>query len=228
MSSGRPGAAASAAPGAPAPGDGETGGRQAIWDERYRARELAEPAATTELIPGPSRALQRLSSMVPASGQAIDLAGGDGGDVLALAARGLDAVLVDGSAVALDRASAFADRRELPLTTVRLDLAGRRLGEVLDAVGRPRPAVVTCVSFLDRDLLASVAADLPGGSRFLASIATTTNLERNPRPSARFLLRRGELFDLVAGPGSDRLRVLHRRQGWSDDRHHAELVVEAR
>ncbi|MEM9562534.1 MAG: class I SAM-dependent methyltransferase [Actinomycetota bacterium] len=208
--------------------DGRSGDRAERWNERYRDRERAEPAATTEAVPGPSGAMVRLSSTLPTAGVAIDLAGGDGGDAIALADWGLDAVLVDWSRAALDRATTFAARLDRPLTTVRLDLAGRRLADVLAAIGEPRPAVVTCVNYLDRDLLASVAADLPPGGRFLASIATTTNLERNQRPPAPFLLGRGELFDLVTASRPDRLRVLHRRQGWCDDRHHAEVAVEAR
>jgi hypothetical protein len=62
----------------------------------------------------------------------------------------------------------------------------------------------------------------------VAAVATTTNLERHRRPPARFLLDPGELARLVVGDRASRLRVHHRREGWADDRHRAEIAVEAR
>lgn len=198
------------------------------WDARYRARDRAEPAGGPGPSPHPPSALFRLAALLPDRGRAIDLAGGDGGGGLFLARRGLDAVVVDGSTAALDRARAFAAADGIPLTTMAMDLDGVALSMVLSAVGPPAPSIVTCCNFLDRRLLASVADGLPSGARFLAAIATTTNLERHPRPSRRFLLEPGQLASLVLGSSSERLRVLHRREGWAEDRHLAELVVEAR
>ena len=166
--------------------------------------------------------------MIPPGGRVVDLAGGDGGGALFLADRGLDACLVDVADVALERAAVFARRRELSLRTLRADLADRPLGWVLDQLGPPAPALVTCWNYLDRTLLRSVADDLPGGARFAVAIATTTNRQRHERPPARFLLDPGELATLVVPDDRSRLRVLHRREGWADDRHVAELVVEAR
>lgn len=198
------------------------------WNERYEARDRTAPAdRAAGPEPSPPTPLLRMVSLLPIAGRAVDLAGGDGGAGLLLAGRGLPTTVVDVSDVGLRRADGFARRHGLDLGTLRFDLRGHRLGEVLAAVGGPAPAVVTCFNFLDRTLLASVATDLPSGCRFLAAIATVTNLERHERPPARFLLERGELESLVLGDGARPLRVLHRREGWADDRHRAEIAVEA-
>lgn len=199
------------------------------WNARYGARDRTVPRRSSDGVePSPPSPLLRLVSVLPASGAAIDLAGGDGGAGLLLAARGLATTVVDVSDVGLGRAEAFARRRHLDLRTVELDLRGRRLGEVLRVIGEPLPAVVTCFNFLDRTLLASVGDDLPIGCRFVAAIATVANLERHARPPGRYLLERGELASLVSGGAGRRLALLHRREGWADDRHRAEIAVEAR
>lgn len=200
---------------------------QARWDARYRAREATAPAAGQD-PPGPPDALLRLSSLLPARGRVIDLAGGDGGGALFLAARGLGVTVADVSPVALARAEGFARVAQVELDTAAVDLTGIGLGRALADIGGVTPAAITCWNYLSRPLLASVADELPSGCRFLVGVATTTNLERNERPSARFLLEPGELTELVVGAVPTRLRVLHRREGWAADRHRAELVVEAR
>lgn len=198
------------------------------WNDRYRARETEHPSAAPNAQPPAAPApLLRLRSLLPTSGRAVDLAGGDGGAALFLADRGLSVTVVDVADVALDRVRAFTDGTDPAVTTARLDLSGRPLAEVLDAVGPPAPALVTCTNYLDRILLASVADGLPAGARFAAAIATTANLERHDRPTPRFLLAPGELEELVVGRAAGRLRLLHRREGWAEDRHRAELVVEA-
>ena len=171
--------------------------------------------------------LVRMATLLPPEGIAIDLAGGDGGGALFLAARGLETTLVDVADVALERAARRAEHRALSLRTRRIDLTGLGLAEVLELAETPQPDVVTCFHHLQRTLLASVADDLPRGSLFLAAIATTTNLERHDRPPERFLLQPGELAELVVGDGSA-VTVLHRREGWADDRHRAEIAVRRR
>lgn len=200
----------------------------ARWDRRYLTRERAEPAGASASFPEPPAALRRLATLLPERGRAVDLAGGDGGGARFLARRGLEPIVVDGSSVALERATAFAASDGFELGTRQVDLARTRLATVLEVVGQPTPSVITCFNYLDRSLLASIAGDLPSGTRFIVAVATTTNLERNRRPPERFLLRPGELPALVVGPGPSPVRVLHRREGWADGRHLAELAVEAR
>lgn len=202
-------------------------GDRARWNRRYWLKERSEPAKASTGPPDPPSALLRLASLLPTEGRAVDLAGGDGGGGLFLARRGLSTTVVDVSSVALARASVFAEADGAALEAVEVDLGGADLGAVLDAVAGPPPAIITCFNYLDRAILSSVGAHLPTGARFMVAIATTTNLECNRRPPERFLLEPGELGSLV---GIDRssLQVLHRREGWADGRHLAELVVRAR
>lgn len=208
-------------------------GDRARWNARYEG-------VTPHLHP--PAALKRLAEFLPDAGLAIDLAGGTGGGALFMAARGLPSVVVDVSDVAISQAGEQAATAGAPVSSLRLDIAEATMADVLTdpalaalirdqkgAEGRAELGVgiVTCFHYLQKRLLASVADGLPPGARFMAAIATTTNLERNERPSARFLLEPGELRRLVAPDGERRLTVLHDEEGWHDDDHHeAELVVE--
>ncbi len=207
------------------------------WNARYRSQ--TEPA-------GPPHALQSMAHLLPDSGLAVDLAGGDGAGAEFLARHGLTPVVVEVSDVALD----LARNRIMPgghqLTAVEHDLGTSTLEQALDAVfdqwreqapgdgserdGQPPPVtVVSCFHYLQRRLLASVAADLPPGAGFYCAIATTTNLERNERPSRRFLLEPGELSSLVLGSrpdGPGDIEVLCDHEGWNDrNQHEAQLAV---
>lgn len=206
---------------------------RAKWNERYRRRAGAErrseggggdPTAE-DVVPPP--ALVRLARFLPGAGRAIDLAGGRGDGALFLARRGLAATVVDISDVALAQAAERAAAMGLAVETVNADLGSADLATVLDlaAGSGPPPAVITCFRYLQRRLLASVGRDLPPGSRFIVAVATTANLERHARPSARFLLEPCELDELVVAGHRD-LQVLHRSEGWTPTGHHeAELVV---
>lgn len=217
------------------------------WNERYRAKadllatdvaaadtsvaELGGRAGSADRFAAPV-ALSVLGHHLPDRGLAVDLAGGTGAAAVAYARAGLEPVLVDVSDVALDIARSHCDRQNIELLTVRQDLTGRTLGDALDAVavgGSEAPlSVVSCFHYLNRPLLASVADHLPEGVVFMAAIATVTNLERNERPSGRFLLDRGELRDLVVGAGDDGpLDVLHWSEDWNAVGHH-EAVLAAR
>lgn len=216
------------------PVNGQQGDR-ARWNARYKG-------VTPHVRP--PEALRRLAEFLPDAGLAIDLAGGTGGGALFMAARGLPSVVVDVSDVAISQAGQQAARAAAPVSSLRLDIAEATMADLLSdpalttLIGDQAVAgsgaevgagvgIVTCFHYLQKRLLRSVADGLPPGARFMAAIATTINLERNERPSARFLLKPGELRRLVAPDGEDRLTVLHDEEGWHDgDHHEAELVVE--
>ncbi|MGN6330032.1 MAG: class I SAM-dependent methyltransferase [Motilibacteraceae bacterium] len=89
------------------------------WDERYAASELVWSA-------GPNTFVEELTADL-SPGRALDLAGGEGRNALWLIGRGWTAVVVDFSAVALERAERLADERlgerAAALRTVHADLA---------------------------------------------------------------------------------------------------------
>ncbi|MEM9656041.1 MAG: class I SAM-dependent methyltransferase [Actinomycetota bacterium] len=172
---------------------------------------------------------------------AIDLAGGDGAGALWLALLGFSPVLVEVSDVALLLAEQAANERGVDLVTSRVDLTDETIASVVhriggdpgtEAVAAQPVALIGCFHYLNRRLLASVAAGLPAGAMFLASIATMTNLERNERPSARFLLQPGELRSLVvdgveSAPETG-LDVIHDAEGWTPEGTHEATIIVSR
>lgn len=171
------------------------------WDERWKSRgEAALTASPCELLtqaelPGPRRAL--------------DIAGGAGRNGAWLADRGWDVTVVDGSAEALKLAASrglWTEHRDL-------ELMGLPFG--------PWDLLVSS-DYLERALFPSFPKVLATGGLLVFSQPTSTNLERHPRPSARFLLSPGELSTLVPVE----LEILRLDEDWrSNGRHEAWLVA---
>jgi tellurite methyltransferase len=187
------------------------------WNSRYRARD---PSGVTS-----SAFLRGLDPLLPRTGRALDVAGGAGQNALWLAQRGLEVTLVDiaEEGLSLARAAAAATGAGVALETVAADLEEQ-----------PLPVgpfdVITCFNFLRRALFADIPARLTPGGLFVFLQPTRTNIERNPRPPAPFLLDDGELPSLIAGTG---LSVLSYEEGWFDDgaegpRHEARLCARRR
>lgn len=175
------------------------------WNARYREQAGTRP---------PSRFLLSLEDRLPSVGRALDLAGGPGNESLWLARRGLDVTLVDISDVALERAAAAAREEGVALRVQRVDLEAE-----------PFPSgpfeLVLCLNYLWRPLFAVLPQVLAPGGLFVFAQPTRSNLERNPHPSARFLLEDGELPRLLQG-----LEVVSYTEGWTDEgRHEARLVA---
>lgn len=179
------------------------------WNARYSAR-ADEPAAA-----GPC--LTAVERWLPRTGRALDVAGGAGRHALWLARRGLQVTLVDVADVGLRQAAARARREGLVLETLRLDLESDPFP--------PGPwAVIVCCYYLQRSLFSAFAAGLAPGGMLVFAQPTRTNLERNPRPSARFLLEDGELPRLVAG-----LQVIRYEERWfPEGQHEARLLARRR
>jgi tellurite methyltransferase len=175
--------------------DGPTREPRDQWDRVYGAAEVSEP-------PAPARVLAENAHLLPASGRALDLASGLGGNALLLAAKGLEAQAFDISTEALVRLDAWAARLGLSVKT-----------EVRDVVAEP-PApdsfdVIVVSRFLDRSLTGAIKAALrPGGLLFYQTFTrekTTPGGPSNPD----YLLAPGELLDLFRG-----LRlVVYREEG---------------
>lgn len=169
------------------------------WEPRYasgrRYGKALDPFLTGEA-----------ATYLPATGTAVDLAGGSGRHALWLARRGLDTTLVDiaPSALALAREQASLDGLELE--TLQWDLDG----------GVPEgPWDVAMVSFfLVRPLLADLHRAVAPGGVFVLVHPTARNLERHERPGRRWLFEDGEFTGL---PG---LRTELLREGWSDAGRH--------
>jgi tellurite methyltransferase len=188
------------------------------WNARHAAR-IADPATSRES----SSFLTERVHLLPASGRALDVAGGIGRDAVWLACRGLDVTLVDVS----DAACAEATRRAVEVG-VALDVERRELGP------DPLPAgpfdVIVVQHWLDRDVWRELPGHLGVGGVLLACQPTVSNLDRHDRPPRRFLLDDGEvtaLADQLAAPRDGAsFTVVEASEGWTDDdRHEARIVV---
>lgn len=147
----------------------------------------------------------------------LDVACGFGDAGLALARNGCDVTFVDVSEVALDAVARRAEAESLAVQTLLVDLVNEPLPEGLwDAI--------VCVHYLDRALLSSIGRHLATDGVAIIAIATSTNLERHQRPSARFLLDAGELPSLLPD-----LRAVRHDEEWrSNGTHEAWLVATTR
>ena len=164
----------------------------AKWDERYRE---AEP-------PGAVRVLMENSHLLPASGEALDLACGLGGNALLLAQAGLRTWAWDISPLAIERLNAAASAAGLPLSA-----------EVRDVLAAPPSAlsfdVIIVSRFLERDLCPALMAALrPGGLLFYQTFTRDKAVPGGP-VNPDFLLAENELLRLFDGL---RLRV-YREEG---------------
>ncbi len=177
---------------------------QEYWNQRYVEGWSEEPTAF----------LLSIVDVLPISGRALDVAGGNGRNALWLAEHGLETTVVDVSDEALGIAWSSAADRGVDLTCLRADL---RSGEL--------PAgpwdLILCSHYLQRDLFPLMVGSLAEGGVLASAIATVRNLERHPRPPREFVLDGGELPGLVGG-----LTVIRYEEGWFDDHHEARIVAK--
>lgn len=159
------------------------------WNRRYSE---ADPTSFE-----PCYALQQFQHLLPAQGDALDLACGLGGNALLMATRGLQTEAWDISEVALERLEEEAHQRGLSLTTRALEITPA----ALDTASFD----VICVSrYLDRELCPAIVSALnPGGLLIYQTFTQATIDDSGPRnPSYRLgpneLLRLFANLELVA------------------------------
>ncbi|MDM7322155.1 MAG: class I SAM-dependent methyltransferase [Gammaproteobacteria bacterium] len=151
-----------------------------LWNSRYVDAECGAAAWV----------LHEHAHLLPAKGDALDLACGLGANALRLAKHGLRVWAWDFSSVAIERLGAEAGRRGLAVH-----------GEVRDVVAAPpAPAsfdVIVVSHFLERGLFPQLIDALrPGGLLFYQTF-TTERPEGSSTPSnPAFLLKPGELLEL--------------------------------
>ena len=167
-------------------------GPQAKWDGRYRDARVEDAR--------PPRVLTDYAHLLPAQGQALDLACGLGGGAQFLAGHGLTVQAWDLSPVATEKLAGFAAAHQLAIVAEARDL--------IDAPPPPgRFDVILVAHFLERTLAPHIAAALrPGGLLFYQTFSVERHGGAGPtNPALR--LQPNELLTLFAG-----LRVLAYRE----------------
>lgn len=140
------------------------------WDDKWRQADGPLPEAHALVT--------ELARRLPAGARVLDLAAGRGRQTQALAEAGHRVVAADVSRVALDKLS-----EALPgVETVCADLTE----PLPDGVAGPWDAIV-CIDYYAPELVAGLSRALADDGVLVVSVATTTNLERHDKPSARFL-----------------------------------------
>jgi SAM-dependent methyltransferase len=138
----------------------------------------------------PSPWVVRFASLIPSGGQVLDVASGTGRHTRWLLDRGYDVVAVDRDVSGLD------DIREHDrLEVVEVDLED---GEPFPLRNR-RFAGVVVTNYLYRPILDELVSTVASGGALIYETFSAGN-ERFGRPTRpEFLLRRGELLDVVRG-----------------------------
>ena len=177
------------------------------WNHKYLAS--TGPATQASLL------ITALEPHLPETGRALDIAGGAGRHAIWLARRGLQVTLVDVAQAGLRIAEQRAAETGVSLTTLELDL------EQAAFPAGPWDLLLSS-HYLQRSLFPLYPEQLSPGGILICLQPTLTNLERHPKPSARFLLQPEELPGLVPD-----LEILHYREGWLEGNRH-EAILAAR
>lgn len=176
------------------------------WDKRYN---------TNELIGGsePSSFLYRNAESLPASGQALDLAAGEGRNSVFLARRGLNALALDISTRALEKGLRLARDNSVQIEVAVVDLT--------TFVIPPNAFdVVINFNYLQRDLAPGIIAGLKPGGLLMFETMTIDFLRCKPEFNPDFLLNRGELLRMFRG-----LHLIKYRESLSQTRAVASLIA---
>lgn len=137
------------------------------WDHRYGGRDLVWTAEPNRFLVAETEAL--------APGRAVDLACGEGRNAIWLAERGWQAVGVDFSGIALQKAREFADARGVSVVWVIADL--------LEYRPEPRAFDLALIFYLQvpaaqrRSVVRAAAEAVAAGGTFLLVAHDSSNLQ---------------------------------------------------
>ncbi len=157
--------------------------------------------------------LTHFAEDLPSCGKALDVAAGAGRLSVWLARQGFDVLAVDISPVGLALAREAAADEGLQVGTRALDLEREPLPEgPFD--------LIACFHYRQRSLFPVIAAQVAPGGVVVAELATVKNLQRQTRPSRRWLSEPNELVHACRD-----LELVYYREAWVGDRHLARLIA---
>lgn len=153
-------------------------------------------------VPPPARVLAENSHLLPATGDALDVACGLGGNALFLAGKGLGVIAWDISSVAIDKLEKTARGAHLRVTGEAVDIAAQSFPP-------SRFDVIVVAHYLDRSLSSALVAALrPGGLLFYQTFTKSRVDDSGPR-NPEFRLDDNELLRMF----SDLRVVVYREEG---------------
>ncbi len=178
------------------------------WDQRYASGDYV--ASSPEWAPA---WLPDIEPWLPDRGCALDIASGAGRVSRWLSLRGFDVMAVDISQVGLALAREAVESDGLVLKTAVVDLE-------TDPLPTGPFDLISCFHYWQPSLFPGIADRLSRGGILVAEVFTVPNLERNERPSRRFLAEPWQLKQ-----ARHPLEILYYWEGWSCDQSLARVVA---
>ncbi|HJU42182.1 MAG TPA: methyltransferase domain-containing protein [Vicinamibacterales bacterium] len=169
------------------------------------------------LVESPAAWLTGNRDLWPQTGRVLDLACGKGRHALLMADSGLQVRAIDRSPDAIAALAAEADRLELPIETAVVDLET----DPPPGLGESLYDMIVVFNYLHRPLMPMIRTAVKPGGRIVYETFTTRQAERGKPRNPAFLLREGELRELMAP-----FRVLRSREGDIDGRFIASIIAE--
>jgi 2-polyprenyl-3-methyl-5-hydroxy-6-metoxy-1,4-benzoquinol methylase len=152
----------------------------------------------------------------PTRGHVLDVACGRGRIALSLARSGLQVRAIDRDANAIGELRAEADRLGLPIETDVVDLET----DPPPSLGDSLYDMIVVVNYLHRPLMPMLRAAVKPGGRIFYETFTTRQAERGKPRNPAFLLKEGELQELMAP-----FVILRSREGEFDGRFVASVAA---
>ena len=165
----------------------------------------------------PSRWLTDHRHLLPATGDALDLASGSGRNAIWLAEQGFETLAVDRNATALDALNEEAKLRRLSLRSHVVDLENGQPFLEPDSFD-----LIVVVHYLHRPLFPALVRALRPAGVLVYETFTRAQAARGKPTNPAFLLEAGELLTLVRP-----LRVLTSREGEFEGKMLASVVATA-
>jgi rhodanese-related sulfurtransferase len=168
------------------------------------------------VLRGPSPWLIENADLLPRGGRVLDVACGRGRHALLMASAGFRVHAIDRDPDAIAFLEQTADRLSLQLQADVTDLET----EPPPGLGSGEYDVVICFNYLHRPLMPAIREAVKPGGLIYYQTFTTRQAERGRPTNPAFLLREGELADLVAP-----FAVLRAREGEFDGAFIASVVA---
>jgi tellurite methyltransferase len=169
------------------------------------------------VLRGPSTWVIQNADLLPRGGTVLDVACGRGRHALLLASAGFEVHAIDRNPEAIAFVRDTAERLELKLAAEVVDLET----DPPPSLGESLYDAILVFNYLHRPLMPAIRAALKPGGRIFYETFTTRQAERGHPRNPAFLLKDGELAELLAPFG-----ILRSRDGDIDGRFIASIVAE--